>query len=148
MEGGKIDKAHHKNKARLALDELADFDDAVKVALDELNLEESLVVVTADHSHSFIFNGYSKRGSDILGLTENSKEAYEILSYANGPSFMYHRVTKGDRSDKTWRVLQDDQSRNDPHYGYFAARYRKVETHAGEDVPVYAIGIENVISFF
>lgn len=76
MEGGRIDHAHHKNYARLALDEAAEFDDAVKTVLDNTNPEETLIIVTADHSHSFTINGYPLRNNDILG---KNKMIYSII---------------------------------------------------------------------
>lgn len=40
----------------------------MEAALRMVNLEETLIVVTSDHSHTMSYSGYSKRGSDILGL--------------------------------------------------------------------------------
>ncbi|XP_014223048.1 alkaline phosphatase 4-like [Trichogramma pretiosum] len=139
VEGGKIDLAHHKNYAQLAVREVAELDDAVIAAMQMVNLDETLIVVTADHSHAFTMNGYPQRGNDILGLTESSgnKQKYETLSYANGPGYFYHRLND---SDKIWRDLENDTNRDDPFYVHFSPRYLKDETHGGEDVGVYAIG--------
>ena len=67
VEGGMIDKAHHKNWAKKAFEETLELEKAVKVALELTNEDETLMVVTADHSHSITMNGYPKRGNDILG---------------------------------------------------------------------------------
>lgn len=66
VEGGKIDHAHHQNFARLALHEVLGMDKAVEAVLKRVKTD-TLVLVTADHSHSVTFNGYPERGNDILG---------------------------------------------------------------------------------
>lgn len=67
VEGGRIDHAHHANYAQLALHETAELDDAVAYAASNTDPADTLIIVTADHSHSFTINGYPARGSDILG---------------------------------------------------------------------------------
>ena len=55
--------------------------------------EETLVIVTADHSHTMSLSGYADRGADIRGLgRDNALDdlPYTIMSYANGPSFYQH----------------------------------------------------------
>lgn len=61
VEGGRIDHAHHDTWARLALDETAEFSKAIEMAAQKVNLNETLIVVTADHSHSFSYAGYPNR---------------------------------------------------------------------------------------
>lgn len=68
VEGARIDMAHHKNYAKLALIETLEFDEAVSTAVNMTNPEETLIIVTADHSHSVVINGYPKRGNHILGI--------------------------------------------------------------------------------
>lgn len=67
VEGARIDMAHHDNYAKLALMEAVEFDEAVEAAVQITDPKETLIIVTADHSHSAIMNGYPKRGHDILG---------------------------------------------------------------------------------
>ena len=67
--GGRIDHGHHDGKAKKALHETLSFEDAIKQAVDITNEEETLIIVTADHSHVFDIAGYPKRGNDILGNT-------------------------------------------------------------------------------
>lgn len=69
--GGRIDTAHHDNKAQKALDETAELAKAVEAAMKMVNLEETLIVVTSDHSHTMTYSGYSSRGTDILGFSNN-----------------------------------------------------------------------------
>ncbi|XP_025986676.1 alkaline phosphatase 4 isoform X2 [Solenopsis invicta] len=142
VESGKIDTAHHGNWAQLAMRELYELDEAVKVALRLLNMKETLIIVTADHSHSFTLNGYPERGHDILGFTKKTSDqpAYETLSYANGPGFFYHRRNDSNNVNETWRSVEEDPNRNEPFYRHFAGKYLKDESHGGEDVGVYASG--------
>ena len=61
VECGLIDNAHHKNFAKKALEETLELEKAVKTALHLTDEEETLIVVTADHSHSMTINGYPPR---------------------------------------------------------------------------------------
>lgn len=112
--------------------------------MSQVNIEETLIIVTADHSHSFTMNGYPTRGNDIFGLANNKLdpkiEPYETLTYANGPGFMYHRLNSTN-SSKIWRPVGEDTNRGKPFYRFFSPMYLKDDTHGGEDVGVYAIGI-------
>ncbi|KAF5281715.1 hypothetical protein FQA39_LY17736 [Lamprigera yunnana] len=139
VEGGLIDKAHHDNYARLALEEVSEFDNAVEVALNQAD-SDTLIIVTSDHSHSFIFNGYPRRGNDILGLG-NDTFPYLTLSYGNGPGFDYHYVNETTSDGYPWRNLPDDRTRGkNPYYQHLASFYLYEDTHGGEDVPIYAKG--------
>lgn len=136
--------AHHHNWAKLALRELSELEEAISVALQEVKLEETLVIVTADHSHAFTMNGYPKRGNDILGFANdlnNPKiQSYETLSYINGPGFYHHRRNDSNNVNETWRPVDQDKERDEPYYPHMAGIYLEDETHGGEDVGVYAIG--------
>lgn len=102
IEGAFIDKAHHENRARLAIDETVELAKAVEAAVKLTNEEDTLIVVTADHSQPLVMNGYAKRGHDILGVTSleqfveqdervknifNYNLKYTTLNYGNGPGF-------------------------------------------------------------
>lgn len=55
--GGLIDQAHHDGRAKLALEEAFQLDLAVATALNMTNRDDTLIIVTADHSHTMTING-------------------------------------------------------------------------------------------
>ncbi|KAI4501961.1 hypothetical protein M0802_002643 [Mischocyttarus mexicanus] len=68
VEGGRIDHAHHYNNAYRALDETLALEKAVRAVMKEVDLTETLIVVTADHSHVLTLGGLAThRGNPILG---------------------------------------------------------------------------------
>jgi alkaline phosphatase len=69
VEGGRIDHGHHQNQAKLAIEEALEFSKAIQATLERINLEETLIVVTADHSHVMTVAGYSV--SNILKTNES-----------------------------------------------------------------------------
>lgn len=77
--GAKVDLAHHMNLAKIALHEVISLDDAVAKGVELLDEKDSLVVVTADHSHPLTITGFSSRGSNILGKL--IKRALSIPEY-------------------------------------------------------------------
>lgn len=58
VENTIIDEAHHKNHARVAVDETAELAKAVEVAKELTSPAETLIVVTADHSQTLTYTGY------------------------------------------------------------------------------------------
>ncbi|XP_017057031.1 membrane-bound alkaline phosphatase [Drosophila ficusphila] len=138
IEGGRIDQAHHINQARMALNETIEFSKAIAAAQELTSEDDTLLVVTADHSHVFSYAGYSYRGSDIFGkapVTGQDGQPYMVLSYANGPSFenFYDGATK-ERKDPTTVVTgkHDDE--------FPSGVPIDMDSHGGDDVPVYALG--------
>ena len=63
VEGGRIDHGHHDGKPGYALLETQAFARAIEAALERVDLKETLVLVTADHSHVFTISGYPVRGN-------------------------------------------------------------------------------------
>lgn len=59
VEGGKIDMAHHGNLAHVSLDETLEFSKAIDYTRNKLSEDDSLIVVTSDHSHTMSMSGYS-----------------------------------------------------------------------------------------
>lgn len=141
VEAGRIDHAHHGiNPQRALLDTIA-LSDAVRTAVAMVDLSETLIVVTADHSHVFTIAGYPERGNPILGKTAVDGQAllaadglpYTTLGYINGPERGFSGT--GER--------RRDLSATDTTSVDFQADVLvplASETHGGEDVAIYAIG--------
>merc|ERR1719259_983902 len=68
VEGGRIDHAHHNSNAYRALHETVEFDNAIAKARQMTSSSDTLIIVTADHGHTFTFAGYPERGNPIFGL--------------------------------------------------------------------------------
>ncbi|KXJ70903.1 hypothetical protein RP20_CCG022131 [Aedes albopictus] len=104
VEGARIDMAHHDSRPRLALDETAEFSRAIELARAATSVEDTLIVVSSDHGHTMTYNGYPKRGNDILGIGGVSDEdglPYTTLSYANGEGYYttYKQENPAERAD-------------------------------------------------
>ncbi|MBY0612228.1 MAG: alkaline phosphatase [Beijerinckiaceae bacterium] len=138
VEGGRIDHGSHANNAYRTLTDAVAFDKAIKAALAKVNLDETLIIVTADHSHALTMNGYPDRDNPILGLVkEKGKLAlgldgkpYTTLGYANGPGGLKDGVRADLKSVDT----------TDPDFIQQALVPLTSETHAGEDVAIFAAG--------
>lgn len=65
VEGGRIDHAHHETRARLALHETIEFDKTIEFVKENTDEEDTLIVVTADHSHVFTVGGYTVDNQDL-----------------------------------------------------------------------------------
>ena len=146
VEAGRIDHAHHQNMAKMAMEETLALEEAVQVVMEMTAREDTLVIVTADHSHAVTINGYPERGNPILGsvlrpsrnlgmVTDSGIQPFTTISYANGPGYKDHF----DPSTGFWRNItgMDLESNTFRQMGAF---YLPDETHGGEDVTVYAIG--------
>eukprot|EP00058_Branchiostoma_floridae_P028589 XP_002614080.1 hypothetical protein BRAFLDRAFT_118432 [Branchiostoma floridae] len=119
-----------------ALNDLVAFNDAIAVGKNMLDLDETLITVTADHSHMFGFGGYAPRGTPILGIVPKSDDnivldgmPFTNILYGNGPGGSLggrQNLTGVDTADKNYRQQ--------------AAVPMKYESHGGEDVSVFADG--------
>jgi alkaline phosphatase len=137
VEGGRIDHAHHSTRPQRALEETKEFARAIDVARQMTNEEDTLIVVSADHSHVMTYNGYPNRGKNILGIGDISDEdfkPYQTLSYANGPGHSTTYNADGSRIDISSVDLKNPERRAS------ATVPRSSESHAGEDISVYASG--------
>lgn len=156
VEAGRVDHAHHAGNAYRALSETVALSDAVKATLDKVDLNNTLVIVTADHSHTLTISGYPARGNPILGKVikpgepETTKaedgKPYTTLSYANGVGYHAddedgHDLDELDLTPQAGRVanLQEINTEN-PNYHQEANVPLKSATHGGEDVAIFAGG--------
>jgi alkaline phosphatase len=144
IESGRIDHAHHAGNAYNALHEAVAFSDAIAAVVEQVDLDETIIIVTADHSHVFTMAGYPTRGNPILGYVKgNDKNGkpesantlavdgypYTTLGYHNGP---------GARPRD-----QEDYDNVKPHsHDYLQQSLIPgfSETHGGDDVAIYGIG--------
>lgn len=145
VESGRIDHGHHAGYAKRALTETIELSNAVEAVLSMVDLNDTLIILTADHAHSFTINGYAKRGNPILGkITVNDRygnpaeilqkdaqgKPMTTLSYANGPGYI-----NGDQRPDLTHV--DTEAKD---YRQAATIPLPSETHSGEDVIIYATG--------
>jgi alkaline phosphatase len=156
IEGGRIDHALHETTAKKALQDTVAFDNAIKAAIDKAKLNDpklknTLIVVTADHDHTLVLNGYAKRTGKttpatpgVLGLVLNyvtgvatpdaDGKPYTIIGFGNGEN----RV-QGARS--TMPSLNDTTvGANAYHHEAAIPTNAGSETHGGTDVFLGAIG--------
>ncbi len=166
VESGRIDHAHHAGNPYRALTDTIEFAKAVRKAYEMTNLYETLIIVTADHSHVFTIAGYPHRGNPILGKVAEvpnkdgdpvalSKDLlglpYTTLGYANGPGYTGAsnaqpagiKVFPHNPVSYTNGALRPDLTNVDtgaPSFMPEASVPLGAETHAGEEVAVYASG--------
>jgi alkaline phosphatase len=164
VEGGRIDHAHHLGNAYRALTDTIAFARTIGETLARVDLDETLVLVTADHSHVFTLAGYPTRGNPILGKVRGNDEhgepadgltldvlglPYTTLGYHNGAGYVgvieaddYHdgKLTPSAPPFVRGRPDLTNIDTADPNYIQEAAIPTGAETHAGEDVAVYAGG--------
>jgi alkaline phosphatase len=150
VEGGRIDQAHHEGNAAHALEETIALNVAIKVALEKTKREDTLIIVTADHSHTMTISGYPKRGNPILGVVADADgqfraddgKPYTTLAYANGPGSVVAPRTKGQTKPIPIgsRADPSKEDTTDRNYRQQSTVPLESETHGGDDVAIYAWG--------
>ena len=174
VESGRIDHAHHAGNAWRALTDAEQLDQAIEAALATVDLKDTLIVVTADHSHVFNIAGYPLRPQSELPYPVASAPAdyanapfsgllnvvydvntttgvvtatgdkngvpYTVLGYGNGPG--YRGVPRVNPLVDSFPGLGGviPAGPGDPAYLQEAAVPLGAETHAAEEVAIYAIG--------
>jgi len=154
VESGRIDHGHHAGSAYNALTDTIAFADAVQAAVDNAS-DDTLILVTADHSHVFTIAGYPRRGNPILGkvvavgetdpATASDGLPYTTLGYTNGRGF---RDLGSETDADVSYGLPNDNGRVDlsavdttsPGFHQEALIPTSSETHAGEDITLHATG--------
>ncbi|MFD2232139.1 alkaline phosphatase [Alkalimarinus sediminis] len=155
VESGRIDHGHHAGSAYNALTDTIAFSDAVRAAVESVDMSETLIIVTADHSHVFTIAGYPKRGNPILGkvVSVGAEEPslasdgmpYTTVGYTNGRGFRdLGNETDADATyglpAETGRVDLSSVDTEASGYHQEALVPLGSETHAGEDVTIYGKG--------
>lgn len=156
IEAGRIDHAHHANNPGRALLDTIALSDAVRTAVEMVDLNDTLIIVTADHSHTFTIAGYPVRGNPILGKVVGQDDPdpvlaedgmpYTTLGYNTGPG--HHHLPDADSADAVYDEAVNLQGRADlseidtENPGFFSETLVPLDSgaHGGEDVAIYAIG--------
>merc|ERR1739848_896227 len=135
VEGGLIDKAHHANEAERALIQIEEFDKAISGTIEHLErmgiLNETLIIVTADHGHTFTFGSYGERGDNLREPGKSIAGAELFMStddhtqggYYTGPGIPQGQEHLNAVSSPLDSVVKMNSA-----------------SHSGEDVPLYAKG--------
>ena len=167
VEGGRIDHAHHYGNAYRALTDTVALSDAVRAADEMTSDQDTLILVTADHSHTLSFVGYPVRGNAILGKVRGSsgegssdgsyaRDAlgmpYTTLNYSNGPGYVgasaqqpegpktFLHEANGFEEAKNGRPDLTRVDTEAPDYMQEALVPSTNETHGGDDVGIWARG--------
>lgn len=161
VESGRIDHAHHATNPKRALLDTIEFAKAVKTAYEMTDPENTLIIVTADHSHVFTMAGYPTRGNPILGKVIGNDSSgqsqgvealagdglpYTTLGYNNGRGF--YELPDENSADAIYSQPVNTQGRanlasvDTTDEGFHSETLVPLssETHAGEDVAIYATG--------
>jgi len=156
VEGGRIDQAEHATNMARALADTIAFDDAIRNVMAQVQsfdpgLKNTLIVVTADHDHTLVLNGYARRtgattpgNPGILGLVRNvvtgspdldaDGRPYTNLGFGNGEN-----RTSANRNTVT--ALDETTTAGLEYHQEAAVRMSAGgETHGGTDVPLMAAG--------
>ncbi|MBI1752516.1 MAG: alkaline phosphatase [Acidobacteria bacterium] len=146
VEGGRIDHALHGTNAKRVMEDTVAFDEAIARAMEKVDLSNTLIVVTADHDHTMVINGYARKGNPILDIVRDYKTGqpaldadghpYTALVFGNGSNRPDLRGDLVSGNADATHVLHDDYLQE------AALRLGPPgsETHGGGDVKLFATG--------
>ena len=158
VEGGRIDHALHDTNAKRALQDTIAFDTAIKTAIDKMKvldpeLKNTLIVVTADHDHTLVLNGYAKRTgkttdseAGVLGVVKNyaGNSVGQPATDANGMPYSIIGFGNGSNRVDGPRTAIDDAMTSADDYRQevvFEVGTPGSETHGGTHVFLGATGM-------
>jgi alkaline phosphatase len=157
IEAGRIDHAHHAGNAFRALYDTVELSQTIDKVLELIDSDNTLLIVTADHSHSLTIGGYATRGNPILGtVVANDAHGhardsvrlaadempFTTLGYRDGLGFAEDAGgdTRYTIPIAAGRHNLFEVDTTDPNFHQEALVPLDAEGHAGEDVPIYALG--------
>lgn len=158
VEGGRIDHALHGTNAARAVSDAKAFDDAIKAAIDKVKLTDptlsnTLIVVTADHDHTMVMNGYAaitgpttSTSAGILGLMRDYTTPNVAALDADGKPFTTLVFGNGENriaGNRSLMTTLTDAAVADKNYHQEAVIQMGIggETHGGADVFLGAAGL-------
>nr|CDS24569.1 intestinal type alkaline phosphatase 1 [Echinococcus granulosus] len=139
VEGARIDQAHHENRAKKSFAEMHAFNKTIHAVFKRVDPKETLLIVTADHSHSFALVGQPSRFSTffapdkIKGEQTLDMKGMLPIGYMTGPGAKMN-ATRDDVSK------MNDTYINDKDTQLQALIPINWSTHGGDDVAVFANG--------
>ena len=156
VEGGLIDLALHDTQAKRALQEVVSFDNTIKATIAQMRaidpgLKNTLIVVTADHDHTLLLNGYARRTGKttatepgVLGLVRRVDNGqprvdvdgapFTIIGFGTGANRVQGK--RASAAPLTDAIVSADAYRQEA----VVRSAEGDETHGGSDVFLGAIG--------
>ena len=154
VEPGRVDHASHGGNAHRTFTDGVAFAEALALADEMTDDEDTLIIVTGDHEHAIVFNGYCGRGTPITGLcydiadgqVEHSEDLvladdglpYTVVGFGNGAGSVLIEQEDGTYSGSRPELTQEEAQ--DPDYLQQALIPASSESHSGVDVGLWAKG--------
>lgn len=141
VEGGRIDHAHHDTNPYRALRDTVAFADAVQAAYENTNPRETLIIVTADHSHVMTMGGgyNTPKGNPILGISATAFDGLPMTSLNYTTGYGFEMENDPDSPAVIGRVDLTGVDVESPHF-HPESPVLYFEYHGSEDVVAFATG--------